>query len=55
MDERTVIRTSSRIIGVLLLASTFFIALNPSRVALAYIPLVIGFVLFHFGIVRSMN
>ena len=35
--------------GFALLGSTFWLALDPSRVLLAYIPLLAGTIIFHFG------
>lgn len=35
--------------GFALLGSTFWLALDPSRVLLAYIPLLVGTIIFHFG------
>jgi hypothetical protein len=39
----------SAIFGVALLGSTFWLALNPDYVLLAYLPLLIGTLIFHFG------
>jgi hypothetical protein len=39
----------SSLFGVALLGSTFWLALNPSLVILAYIPLLVGTLIFHHG------
>lgn len=39
----------SALLGVALLGSTFWLALDPSLVLIAYVPLLVGTLVFHFG------
>lgn len=49
INRRKRIAKWSAIFGVALLGSTFWLALNPSLVLIAYVPLLTGTLIFHFG------